>query len=133
MLIFYQVWRKIFKFIGFIFLENALIWGIFVHALRHLKLSPTFLPSRRIGKRKLLISPDNIFSKTWFHQQQKGVEETVIYFVKIQSENTKMALYIFYDFQFFQIFSECDGFTVFKIVSIIYHGINFIAFLQHPW
>ena len=121
---------KIFKFIGFIFLENALIRGIFVHVLPHLKLSPTFLSSRRIGKRKLLISPDRIFWKTWFRQQQKGVEETVIYFVKIEPENIKMTRNIrpcifFMTSNFF----KCDGFTVFKIVSIIYHGINFIGFL----
>ena len=38
--------RKLFKFMEFIFLENALIQGIFTHAPPHAKLAPKFLPSR---------------------------------------------------------------------------------------
>ena len=37
---------KILKFMEFTFLENALIRGIFAHALRHSKLAPKFLSSR---------------------------------------------------------------------------------------
>ena len=37
---------KIFKFMQFTFLENALIRGIFTHALPHSKLTPKFLSSR---------------------------------------------------------------------------------------
>ena len=37
--------RKVFNFMEFSFLENTLIWGIFTHAPRHLKLAPKFLPS----------------------------------------------------------------------------------------
>ena len=36
---------KIFKFMGFTFLENALIQGIFIHAPPYSKLAPKFLLS----------------------------------------------------------------------------------------
>ena len=39
---------------------------------------------------KLLILPGNIFSKICFSQHQKGVEKTMIYFIKIQSEDMQM-------------------------------------------
>ena len=38
---------KIFKFMEFTFLENALIWGIFAHAPPHSKFAPKFWSSRR--------------------------------------------------------------------------------------
>ena len=38
--------EKIFKFMEFTFLENALIRGIFTHAPSHSKLAPKFLSSR---------------------------------------------------------------------------------------
>ena len=63
--------------------------------------------------RKLLILPESIFSKICFPQQQKEAEETMIYFIKIQSENMKMiwdiSLFIFC--MICNVF-KCDGFTV---------------------
>ena len=43
-----------------------------------------------LGRNKLLIPQGSILSKIYFPQQQKVVEETVICFIKIQSENIKM-------------------------------------------
>ena len=43
-----------------------------------------------LDKRKLLIPPGSILSKMCFPQQQKGVEKTMIYFIKIKLENMKM-------------------------------------------
>ena len=48
------------------------------------------LPSfchKALGRRKLLIPPGSILSKICFPQHQKRLEETIICFVKIQSEN----------------------------------------------
>ena len=68
---------KIFKVVVFAFLANALNLGIFTHApVPHWKLQAEFF--------------ENLFP-----QQQKGVEKTVICFIKIQSGNMKMTLFIF--------------------------------------
>ena len=63
---------KILKFMVFTFVENALNLGIFSHAP---------FSSQNTGQN---------FLKTCFLQQQKVVENTVICFIKIQSENMKM-------------------------------------------
>ena len=50
-------------------------------------------PSSRhhaLGRRKLLIPPGSIISKTYFPQWQNEVEETMIYVTKSQLENMKM-------------------------------------------
>ena len=47
----------------------------------------TFSP----GKNKLLFSPTQCFFKNMFPKQQKRVQETIICFMKIQSENMKIA------------------------------------------
>ena len=80
---------KIFKFVELTFLENALIRCIFTHALPHSKNPPSSC-LHALGRRKLLIPLGSILSKICFPQQQKGVEETMICFIKIQSENMKM-------------------------------------------
>ena len=61
--------RKIVKFMVFIFLENALILGIFAHAPHHSKLDPS--PCHHIGRGKVLIPPGSIFSKICFHNSRK--------------------------------------------------------------
>ena len=53
-------------------------------------------------------SPGSILSKTFFLQQQKRIEKTIIFFIKFQSENMKMAwnksfFDILHDLQFFQM------------------------------
>ena len=56
--------------------------GILTHAPHHSKLAPTSC-HHTLGRRKLLIPPGSIFSKICFPQQEKGVEETMICFIKI--------------------------------------------------
>ena len=51
-----------------------------------------------------VIPPSSILSKSFFFQQQNGVEETVICFIKIQSEGMKMNINFSY-FVWFAIFS----------------------------
>ena len=81
----------VFKFMEFTILENALIRSIFTHAS-----PPPPLPSlvrschNALCIRKLLIPSGRILSKICLAQQQKGVEESIICFIKIQSENMKM-------------------------------------------
>ena len=62
-----------FKFMEFTFLENALNLRIFTHAP---------FPTQNSRQNNLKIR---------FPQQQKGVEKTMICFIKIQSENRKVA------------------------------------------
>ena len=125
---------RIFKFM-FTFLENSLNLGIFIDVPPpHSKLSPKFLSSHP-RQRKLSI-PWGIFSKICFLQQQKVVEETMICFIKIQSENMKMA----WNTRLFIIcmicsFFKCDDFTViyplytYYKIFIIKYGISFLSFL----
>ena len=94
-------------------LENALIRGIFTHAPPHSKLAPPNSCHHALGRRKLLIPPGSILSQTCFPQQQKGVEETMICFIKIQSENMKMTWNItLFIFCMICNFFKCDGFPV---------------------
>ena len=51
-------------------MENTLNVKIFIHALHNSKLAP-------------LIFPGSIYFENLFPQQQKGVEETMICFIKI--------------------------------------------------
>ena len=102
---------KIFKFMEFTFLENALIRGIFTHAPPHSKSPPTC--HHALSRRKLLIPPGCILSNICFPQWQKGVEEVMICFLKIQSENIKMTWNIrFFMFCMICIFFNCDNFTI---------------------
>ena len=80
---------KRFKSMEFTILENALILDIFTHA-PPTQNSPPIFYHHTLGRRKLLIPLGSILSKICFPQQQKGVEETMICFIKIQSENMKI-------------------------------------------
>ena len=102
--IFQHKWDKKFQFMVFI-LENKLNLCIFTHApVPHLKLQVQFFEN--------LLPP---------RATKKGMEGTMICFIKIQSENLKMtwniSLFIFY---MIYNFSKCDGFTVLSIISIKY-------------
>ena len=79
----------------FTFLQNALNLGIFTHVpIPHLELQVEFF-------------------QNLFLQQQKGVEKTMIHFIKIHSENMKMIWNIMlFIFCMVCIFSKCDDFTV---------------------
>ena len=73
-----------------------------------------------LGRGKLLISPGNCFSRSSFPQQQKSVEQTMIWLIRIQSENMKMTWNIrLFIFCMICNFFKCDGSTVLKIISII--------------
>ena len=74
----------------FAFLENAWNLRIFTHAPFLSQNFSQILITNPRGREKLLIPLGEAFSKTSFPQQQKRVEETMICFIKIQSENMKM-------------------------------------------
>ena len=99
---------KIFKFMEFTFLENALNLGT-------QNSTPSSSCRHILGRSKILIPPGSVFSKICFSQQQKGEEETMICFIKIQSENMKLTRNIrLFIFCMICNFFKCDGFTVFK-------------------
>ena len=86
-------------------IDGVHISSSFTHAPPHSKPAPNFLSSRPRQK--------EITHKICFPQQQKGVEETMICFIKIQSENMKMTWNIrFFIFCMICIFLKCDGFKV---------------------
>ena len=93
--------RKIFQFMVFTFLENALNICIFTHApVPHSKLQAGFF--------------ENLF-----YPKTKGVEKTMICCIKIQSENMKMTWNIrLFIFCMIYNFSKYDGFTGLEIISI---------------
>ena len=76
---------KNFKFMKLIFLENAM-------QMKYLPTqnSPPSSCNHTLGSMKLYTPPGSILSKICFPQQQKGVEEAMICFIKIQSENLKV-------------------------------------------
>ena len=105
--------------------KNFQIYGVHIPRKcidsRHFYPSPSPLKTRppsschhALDSRKLLIPPGSILSKICFPQQQKGVEETMNCFIKIQSENMKMTWNIIRSFIFCMICNvfKCDGFTV---------------------
>ena len=81
--------KMINRFMVFTFLENALNLGIFTHFFLHSKLAPKFLPSHPRQK-KITHSPRQHFFQNLFSTKQKEVEESMICFMKIHSENMKM-------------------------------------------
>ena len=109
------------KFLELTFLENVLIRGIFNHVAPHSKLALKFLSSRpRQTKTPCLIPTGSILSKFCFPHQQTGVEEIMICYIKIQSENMRMTWNIrFLIFSLICNFFIFDGFTVLQIISII--------------
>ena len=60
---------------------------------------PPSSPHQTLRRGKLLISPGSIFLKICFPKKEKGVKETMIWFISFQSENMKMTwiirLYVF--------------------------------------
>ena len=80
---------KIFQFMDFTFLENALFRGISTHVPPHSN-SPPSSCHHALGRRKLLILQGTILSRICFPPQQKRMEETMICFIQIKSENMKM-------------------------------------------
>ena len=104
---------KIFKFIEFAFLENVcLLKACLLMPFPTQNLPPSSC-HHTLDRRKLLILPGSILSKICFPQQQKGVEETMICFIKIQSENMKMIWNIrLFIFCMICNFFKCDGLTV---------------------
>ena len=79
----------------------------------HIQNSPPISCHHTLGRRKLLIPLGSIFPKICFPRQQKEAEETMICFIKIQSENMKMAWEIrLFIFCMICNFFKCDGFTV---------------------
>ena len=68
---------KVFSFMVFTFLKNALNLAIFTHVTPHKNL-PLNSCHHNLGRRKLLIAQGSIFSEICFSQQQKEVEETMI-------------------------------------------------------
>ena len=110
--IFHHVWEKSFKFIVFTFLENALSLGIFTYVPPYSKLVPKFSSSYPRQK-EITHPPRQHFFKNLFPQQQKQMEETMICFIKIQSENMKMTSDIrLFIFCIMCYFFKCDSFTV---------------------
>ena len=99
--------------------KNFQIYGVHIH-ITHIPPYSKLALKNTLGRKKLLILLGSIFSKICFPHQQKEVEETIISFIKIQSENMKMT----WDIRLFIFcmvcnFFKCDGFTVLQIISII--------------
>ena len=92
---------KISKFMEFTFLENVLIRSIFTHAPPHNS------PLKPQAEENYSFPPGSILSKICFPLQQRRVEETMIFFIKFQSENRKMSWNIrFLYYVWFAIFSN---------------------------
>ena len=104
--------------------KNCQIYGIHIPRKsidsRHFYSCPSPLKTRppsschhALGRIKLLVAPGNLLSIICFPQQQKGVKESTICFVKFQSENMEMSWNIrFFIFYMTCNFFKCDGFTV---------------------
>ena len=93
-------------------LENALIRGIFTHAPPHSKLTPKFLSSHSRQQEITHSSRHHSFENLYLPAAER-VEETIICFIKIQSEIMKMT----WNIRFFIFYLICnsfkyDGFTI---------------------
>ena len=111
--------RKIFKFMEFIFIENALIWGIFTQPLSHSKLAPTFLSSRP-GQKEITHSPRQHSSKIFFPEQHKRVEETIFALSKLSQKMWRwLGTLGFLYFAWFVLFFQMWWFS--SIANNIYH------------
>ena len=105
--------ENIFKFMGFTFLENALIRGIFTHVSPHSKLIPKFLSSHT-GQKKITYSPwqhsfENLFLPT---AERDGGNYDLLY-KNMRSMKMKMTwnIRLFIFCMTCNVF-KCDGFTV---------------------
>ena len=75
--------------------------------------SPQSPYHHNLGRGKLLIPPGSIFSKIYFPQQLKGVEESMICFINIHSENMEMTWNIrLLVFCIIYNFFKCNGVRV---------------------
>ena len=120
---------KIFKFVELTFLENALIWGIVTHVVPHSELASKLLSSRPRQKEITCSRRQHSF-EIFLPQQQKGMEETIICFIKIQPENMKMTRNIrFFIFCMICNFFRCDGFTILWITYLSYSIVLILLFL----
>ena len=72
-----------------------------------------------LGRRTLLNLPGSILSRICFPQQQKGVEETMICFIKIQSENMKIT----WHFRFLLSCMICSFFQMWWFYSFVSNSI----------
>ena len=109
-----QPWLgKIFKFMVFTFLENALNLGNYIHANSPFKTLPQVLfiiPSQTNGDYSFPL--DSVFTKICFPQQQKSVEDTMICFIKIKSGKINITWNIgSFIFCMICIFFKWNGFT----------------------
>ena len=97
----------------FTFLENALNLGIFTQVPPHSKLAPKFLSSHLRQKEITRFSREHFFENL-FPPTAERVQETMICFTKIQSENMMIAWGIITLFIFCMIcnFFKRDGFTI---------------------
>ena len=104
---------KIFKFMVFTFLENALNLVIFTQVPPHSKLAPKFLSSHPRQK-EITCFPREHFFKNLFPTTAERVQETMICFIKIQSENMMITWGIIRLFIFCMTcnFFKRDGFTI---------------------
>ena len=109
---------KIFKFMEFILLENALIQGIFTHALPHSKLTTKFLSSRPRQKEITHSSRQHSFENLFPPTAERGGGSDDL-LTEIQSENMSMTWNIrFFMFCMICNLIKCDGITVLYIISI---------------
>ena len=112
---------KIFKFMEFKFLENALVRGIFTHAPLHSKLIPKFLSSR--PRQEITHSPrqrpfENLFTPI---EERDGGNYDLLY--QIQSENMQMTWNIRF-FIFCLICNISQMWWLYSFVNNIYHVVR---------
>ena len=118
----------------FTFLESALIWGIFTHALSYSKLAAKILFS--FSRREEIVhSPWQHFfenlslvnSKKWWRKLETWVDDMLY-------QNSVRKLKKTWNIRFFIFcmiynFFKCDGFTILQIISIIKYGNNLLLLL----
>ena len=74
----------------FAFLENVLNLGIFTHASLATQNSPASSYHHTYSEGHYSFPQAAFFRKSVSPKQQKGVEETMIYFIRIHSKNMKI-------------------------------------------
>ena len=102
---------KIFKFMEFTFLENALIQGIFTHAPPRSKLAPKFVSSRPRQK-EITHSPrqysfENLLPPT----AERAGGNYLLYQNSVRKYEDDLEHWVFYICMTCKFF-KCDGFTV---------------------
>ena len=120
---------KIFKFMGFTFLENALIQGIFTHAPPYSKLAPKFLLLHHRQKEIAHSPRQHSFKNLFPPVAERGGENYGLLYqnpIRKYEDDLEQIFHILYDLQFFQM-SWLYNFV------IIQYGINFISSPLKPW